>query len=149
MTRIRRIVFASDFSPASRPAFAAAQDLAKALKAELLLMHALEPIIDVSGVYPPYVGLAALEKASRLRARSQIEGLATAARKRRLRVQTVLVKGYPADQILRLSRSRKADLIVMGTQGRTGFSRFVMGSVATRVASGSRCPVMIVRATGA
>lgn len=137
MSRIRRIVFASDFSPASRPAFAAAQDLAKAL------------IIDVSGVYPPYVGLAVLEKASRLRAKSQLEGLATAARKRRLRAQTVLVKGYPADQILRLARSRKADLIVVGTHGRTGFSRFVMGSVATRVASGSRCPVMIVRAIGA
>ena len=145
MSRIRRILLATDFSPASMPALAAAFDLAKALKAELLFAHALTPIVAVAGVYPPYVDLARIETAGRAAARSQLERLEAAARKRGLRATTVLTKGAAADQIVRLARTRKADLVVMGTHGLTGLSRLVMGSVAMRVVSGAACPVMTVR----
>jgi nucleotide-binding universal stress UspA family protein len=145
MSRIRRIVCASDFSPGSGPALAAAEDLAKALKAELVVVHALVPIVTVGGVYPPYVGLDALERAARARARAELDRLAAAARKRGLRATAVLAKGFAADQIVRVARSRKAGLIVMGTHGRSGLSRVVMGSVAMRVAAGAPCPVMTVR----
>jgi len=146
MTRIRRILFASDFSAASLPALAAAEDLAKALKAELLFVHALTPIVAVGGIYPPYVDLAGLETAGRATARTQLDRLQAAARKRGLRATTVLTKGYAADQIVRLARARKADLVVMGTHGLTGISRLVMGSVAMRVVASAACPVMTVRA---
>lgn len=146
MSRIRRIVCASDFSPASRPALTAAEELARALKAELVIMHALVPIVTVAGVYPPYVGLDALERASRARARAELDRAAAAARKRGIRATALLAKGFAADQIVRVARSKKAGLIVMGTHGRTGLSRIVMGSVAMRVTSGAPCPVMTVRA---
>lgn len=145
MSRIRRILLATDFSPASLPALAAAEDLAAALKAELLFVHALTPIIAVGGIYPPYVDLAGMESAGRAAARTQLDRLQAAARKRGLRATTLLTKGYAADQILRLAKAKKADLIVIGTHGLTGLSRLVMGSVAARVVTGATCPVMTVR----
>lgn len=146
MSRIRRILFASDFSPASRLAFATALELARALKAELLLTHALAPIVPVDGLFTPYVDWDLFDKASREAAQTELDRLARAASKRGVRATTLVTKGYAADQIVRTARTRKAHLIVMGVHGRTGLSRLVMGSVATRVMIGASCPVMTVRA---
>jgi len=55
------------------------------------------------------------------------------------------VEGVPADQIVRLARLRQADMLVIGTHGRTGFSRLFLGSVAARVVATARCPVLTVR----
>ena len=54
-------------------------------------------------------------------------------------------EGLPADEILRAARRRRADLIVVGTHGRSGFARAVLGSVAARVVTLARCPVLTVR----
>ena len=53
--------------------------------------------------------------------------------------------GVAAEQIVRLARARRADLIVMGTHGRTGFTRALLGSVAARVVALAACPVLTVR----
>ena len=71
--------------------------------------------------------------------------LAALARRRGLRVQTVIAHGYAAEEILRVARARRAYAIVMGTHGRTGMSRLLVGSVATRVMMAASCPVMTVR----
>ena len=146
MSGFRRILVASDFSPASRPAFTKALDLARALKAELVVTHAIVPIVPVHGMYATAVDWDALKKAAREAAQIELERLADAARKAHVRVATVLTRGYAADEIVRTAKARKANLIVMGTHGRTGLSRLVMGSVATRVMMGASCPVMTVRA---
>jgi nucleotide-binding universal stress UspA family protein len=79
-------------------------------------------------------------------ARAELDRLAKGARKARVRVRTVLTRGFAAEQIVRTAKARKAGLVVMGTHGRTGFSRLVMGSVAMRVVATAPCPVMTVRA---
>jgi nucleotide-binding universal stress UspA family protein len=146
MSPIRRIVFASDFSPASRPALASAIELARALKAEILLTHAVVPIVPADGMYAAYVDWGTLEKATREAAQMQIDRLAARVRQRGVRVSSSLTLGNAADEIVRIAKARKAGLIVMGTHGRSGLSRFVMGSVAMRVMSGASCPVVTVRA---
>ncbi|HEX7253007.1 MAG TPA: universal stress protein, partial [Thermoanaerobaculia bacterium] len=55
--------------------------------------------------------------------------------------------GAPDEAITAAARDQKADLVVMGTHGRKGVSRFFLGSVASRVISTSECPVMTVRAS--
>jgi nucleotide-binding universal stress UspA family protein len=50
------------------------------------------------------------------------------------------------EQIVRFSRARRADLIVMGTHGRSGLTKALLGSVASRVLTTARCPVVTVRA---
>ena len=64
-----------------------------------------------------------------------------------INVKIRLEEGIPVKTILELSN--EYDLIVMGTLGRTGMSKFLMGSVAERVVRASRCPVLVVRSTEA
>ena len=67
------------------------------------------------------------------------------AKKAGVRVKGLLVEGVPHDRIVRAAKSTRADLVVMGTHGRTGLARFFIGSVAARVIALAPCPVMTVR----
>ncbi len=62
-----------------------------------------------------------------------------------VRVRSLLLEGLPHERIAQAARSKKADVVVVGTHGRTGFSRFFLGSVASRVLAVSPCPVLTVR----
>lgn len=59
-------------------------------------------------------------------------------------VETVVVEGNPAAEIVRIAAERKIDLIVMGSHGRGGISRAILGSVADKVMRTAHCPVMII-----
>jgi nucleotide-binding universal stress UspA family protein len=148
MGRIRTVVCATDFSPASRAPLQTAEQLAAALRTQLVLAHVHIPVIAMAGIYPPYTAIDALERAGRKKAREELDRLVRAARKRGLRAAAAITDGFAAEGILRLARSKRAGLIVMGTHGRTGLSRVVMGSVALRVVNGAPCPVVTVRAAG-
>jgi nucleotide-binding universal stress UspA family protein len=63
----------------------------------------------------------------------------------RLEVRHRLAEGDPAEEILRAAEEEGADLIVMGTHGRGGLSRLLMGSVAEAVMRKALCPVLTVR----
>ena len=144
MKQVRRLLCATDFSPASRPAFALALGLAKRDRARLFLLHVLMPPSPFLGDQLPasYVDLM-------VRARREVERrlgvLAAQARKAGVRVEAGFVEGVPADEILRAARKRQADLIVIGTHGRTGLGRLFMGSVAERVLLRAPVPVLTVR----
>src|SRR5262249_31325737 len=62
--------------------------------------------------------------------------------------QQLMVEGDPADEILRFADEIGADLIVMGSHGRTGVMRVLMGSVSRKVLDRAKCPVLIVRIPG-
>ena len=68
------------------------------------------------------------------------------ARKNGVRAKGLLLEGIPHDRIVRAARSTRADLIVLGTHGRTGLGRVFLGSVAARVVTLAPCPVLTVRA---
>jgi nucleotide-binding universal stress UspA family protein len=74
-----------------------------------------------------------------------MDKLLKTARNAGVKATSTIVEGAPDDSIARTVRARRADLIVMGTHGRTGFSRLLLGSVASRVISASPCPVLTVR----
>lgn len=147
MSRIRRILHATDFSPASRGAFMKAVELAKANGAELYLAHVVSPVIPMvgDGYVPPNV-YRDIEASTRAAAQKQLGVLAGRARKKGLtRVRSLLLDGLAHEQINRAARARRADLVVIGTHGRTGLSKLFLGSVAGRVVSSARCPVLTVR----
>jgi nucleotide-binding universal stress UspA family protein len=145
--RFRRILHPSDFSPAARPAFRKALELAKANRAELLVAHVLPPL----PLYPE-AALAAttydeLVRGQRASARKRLDRLVASARTDGVRASGLVVDvGTPAEAIVRLARARRADLIVMGTHGRTGIVGALLGSVAGRVVGTAACPVLTVRA---
>ena len=148
MKRIRRIIHASDFSPASRPAFKKAVDIARSARARLLIVYAVPPIVPPlmgEGVYVAPATWKDMQREARQIAQGQIDKLVKEAQRAGVAVQGLVVDGVPADQIVRLARARRADIVVIGTHGRTGFSRLFLGSVAARVVATARCPVLTVR----
>jgi nucleotide-binding universal stress UspA family protein len=146
MKRIRRILYASDFSAASRRAFAAAVTMAKSLDAKLTIVYVLAPVVaTVPEQYLDAVTLDQLDKQARQWTARQLHKLAGNAKRAGVRATTLLREGDPADQIVRAGRSTRADLIVVGTHGRRGLPKFFLGSVAERVVAMAPCPVVTVR----
>jgi nucleotide-binding universal stress UspA family protein len=146
MSRLRRILHATDFSPASRAGFARAMSMAKADRAQLVLVHVLTPQagLAVNGYMSPQI-YDDLEAAAEKNGQRHLNALEAKARKGGVRSKTLLLHGLADQQIIRAARSAKADLIVIGTHGRTGLARLFLGSVASRVVAGARCPVLTVR----
>jgi nucleotide-binding universal stress UspA family protein len=135
--QIQTILFPTDFSPASEAALDYAISLARDANAKLLLLHIAEPLPVYGDV--PYYGVPEPDKAE-LERRLHAVSVDT-----RLRVERRLVAGYPAEQILAEAAKDAVDMIVMGTHGRTGLTRLLMGSVAERVVRGATCPVLAVK----
>ena len=149
MAAIRRILHATDYSPASRPAFRKAVELAKAVRGQLVLVHVLSPaILPVMGadMYIPATMYDELERTSRAVALRYLRRLGARAKQAGVRTSMRLIEGTPvADRIVRAARAERADVIVMGTHGRTGVTRLMLGSVASRVVATAACPVLTVR----
>jgi nucleotide-binding universal stress UspA family protein len=141
--QLKAILVATDLSPASEPALRAAGRLRDASGAQLYVLH-----VDAFEL-PAYFGA---DQAARLlhelrsarrdavkqvteRVRDSLPG----------RFETIVVEGSPAETILRVADDLAANLIVIGTHGRRGLSRLMMGSVAERVMNTSGRPVIAVR----
>jgi nucleotide-binding universal stress UspA family protein len=147
MAAIRRIVHATDFSPASRPAFSRALDLARANRAELVVLHVMTtPILYTPEGYALPQTYDRLLADTQAAARKQLDRLVAGAKARGVRARGVLLEGVAHDRIVRAARSARADLLVIGTHGRTGLARLFLGSVASRVIATATCPVLSVRA---
>jgi len=142
---IKRILCASDFSPASRRALRLAQELARTFKAKLFLFHAYERSLPMSngGYLPPSV-LQEMLTATREAARRNLQRLARSPKGKSVRIATLLAEGPPSAAIVRAAKKNRVDLVVMGTHGRTGVQRLLMGSVADRVIRTASCPVLVV-----
>jgi nucleotide-binding universal stress UspA family protein len=146
MSRVRRILHPTDFSRASSAAFARAVQMATADRAQLLIVHVLAPPIPIAG--EGYISPSVyedLEVSSQKYGAKRLSALQAKARKAGARAATLLLEGVAHEQIIRAAKSKKADLIVMGTHGHTGIVKFFVGSIASRVVAGAPCPVLTVR----
>ena len=142
----RVVLHATDFSPASRPAFARAIAEASADGAELLLVHVLSTVSPFMGdEYISPQTYAEVQRSMQAYGQKQLDKLVAKAKAAGVRVRGLLLEGTTADAIVRTARSKRADVIVMGTHGRSGLGRLLMGSVAQRVVGTASCPVLTVR----
>jgi nucleotide-binding universal stress UspA family protein len=142
----RRIVCATDFSRASGAALARAVALARASKARLTLVHVIAPVVPVAGegyVLPDTYDK--IEASVRASADKQMARLLARARAAGVRADAVLAEGVAHAEVVRVAKARRADLLVIGTHGRTGLARLFLGSVAGRVVASATCPVLTVR----
>jgi len=134
----KHIVVPIDFSPGSLEALDRACELAGALGAVLHLVTALGP----AGELPLTQGV--VEELSREH-RHGLESLAVEHRGQAAFGPPIVEAADPRDLILDAARRLEADLIVMGTHGRTGVGRLLLGSVAEDVVRAAPCPVLVVR----
>jgi nucleotide-binding universal stress UspA family protein len=137
----KRILYATDGSPAARHALTHARDLAQRYGAELVLVHAFRNIEDFGK--SPY--FSEIEE-ERQRARDTVIGQAMAElADSGLTVHIEPVEGQPAEGIINVATVRRCDLIVMGSRGLGTFQGLLLGSVSDRVVRHAPCPVLIVR----
>ena len=122
-TSIQEILIATDFSDAADAALRLAVEHARRFGARLHLLHVL---------HPGEVEITRLIAAAAAEAGPDVPVVVTSAR------------GDPATEILRYAGSHAIDLVVVGTHGRSGFSRLLLGSVADRVVRNAACPVLAV-----
>ena len=146
MKSFRRILVATDFSSASMGAFEQAVRLAKNTGAQLLIANAFPEYGPPEIGYAPASGYEQWRQDVQAAADRKLDPLVDRARREGLAVRPLVLAGAPAEAILEAARREDADLIVLGTHGRRGAERFVLGSVASRVVSAAECPVITVRA---
>jgi nucleotide-binding universal stress UspA family protein len=137
-----RILVATDFSDGSRRALEYALCIAEKFGSELTLVHSWETpnYSYATDLYLPVEMLASIEKA----AVARLEQVTTELKSRFPGVKAQLRSGSPWEQVLGAATDMKADLIVMGTHGRRGLERALLGSVAEKVVRMSRIPVLTV-----
>jgi nucleotide-binding universal stress UspA family protein len=137
--KIRKILFPTDLSPASNAALRHAAALARGNDASLLILHVEEPPLAYGGGEMFYsVGEINTDALQAMLDKVVPHDPA-------VRVERRLVIGDPASEIPRIAKEENVDLIVMGTHGRTGLLRLLMGSVAELVVRRAHCAVLTVR----
>ncbi len=140
-----RIVVPTDFSTCAEEAWALAQRLADAFGSELVLVHILvEAPLFEEGPFSMDRTRKVYE-AARKWAEERLEEWAGIARAKGLKVRVVLRKGVPYREIVVLATDERADLVLIGTHGRGGIDRALLGSVTDRVVRLAPCPVLTVR----
>jgi nucleotide-binding universal stress UspA family protein len=145
--KVRRILLATDDSKFSEAALRLLIEQARPKEAEVRVLRVVEPppllVLREMGGYDP--SMEKLWEAQTKHAEELVAKTAETLRTKDLRVTTAVVQGDPRSKILDAAEKWKAELIVLGSLGRTGVERFLMGSVSIAVARHARCSVEIVR----
>src|SRR5678815_2445509 len=141
MTAIKRILCPVDFSEYSRHALDSAVAIARQQRATVTALYVVPPPQTVYpafgiGAFVPYV--YSVEELQEFQ--QALERFVAAVD---FPIAAVTVEALVVDEILKRAADLPADLIVMGTHGRTGFDRLVLGSVAERVLVKAKCPVLL------
>jgi len=141
MISIKNILYATDFSSHSNQAYFHAVALAEGHGASLTILHVCQarPVIMGEGMMPA-TGVESEDVDYWRRQLEQIRPVNDG-----IEVRHVLLEGSPAEEIIRYATEQAMDLIVMGTHGRTGLERLLMGSVAEQVVRGAPCSVLVAK----
>lgn len=132
----KTILFATDFSSASEEAFEHALDLAKTNHAELFLLHVIQP----EEVLEPGFSTSLEQKNEEL-----LNELLAIAKQNEVSTEIKLTTGIPSEIIIKTADELNCGLIVLGTHGRTGLTRLLMGSTAEMVLRKSNKTVLVVK----
>ncbi len=141
-----KIIYPTDFSSAAEAAFDTAQRLARDSDSLLLIVHVVEPVVAATPgtVAPPVTlggtDLSDIQQQAIDEAREELQKVVP--NDPAIRFEHRLIEGLASDGILNLVDEEQADLIIMGTHGRTGLKRLLMGSVAEKIVRHASCPVL-------
>jgi universal stress protein A len=141
---LKRILVPIDFSPESRAAMKYGMALAETSGASLHLLHVLEVTAGAEPLIWQIDSRKAVEQSIEAAAWDELGRLLSAEEQTRFRAALALEWGSPFDEIVRYARSRDIDLIAMGTHGRGGVPRLLIGSVAETVVRHANCAVLTV-----
>ena len=137
---IQRILVAVDFSPESHSALRYAVMLGKRFGSTLMLVHVLEPVMTPPEVIIPEGSNERAASAAYGVLRDLADEISDGCRV----VETAVRRGIAFFEIIEAAKALGAELLVVGTHGRTGLERVLLGSTAERVTRHAPCPVLVV-----
>ncbi|RKY21063.1 MAG: universal stress protein [Planctomycetota bacterium] len=148
MNEIKTILCPVDFSEHSRSALDQAEELARALGAQLVMLHVVAPVL-----YPVAFGAAPLttenfEERAKQAAEQELQKVVAEVSERGVPCSSLVGAGSPSQRIVELVKTNAIDLVVMATHGHTGLKHALLGSVAERVVRHCACPVLTVKVAG-
>lgn len=144
MAEFKKILCAVDFSDHSPKLADYAVSLAKCTGAELICVYVAPSLSQYVGFHVPPSSIESFVGEIVSGADTSMQAYLDAHFKGARATGKVLV-GYPAEEILNIAEDEDADLIIMGTHGRTGIDRILFGSVAEKIVKSSKCPVLTIR----
>lgn len=139
-------IVGTDLSPESDHALRAAAAIvrASATPGRIVLVHAWQPVVEYGFGQGEVLWVGPVEDDTEAMRRA-LERCAEPIRAAGVEVTTELVQGFPARSLVEIARQRGADLVAVGTHGRSGIGRMLLGSVAEHVLHDAPCPVLAVR----
>lgn len=147
MIQLKQILVATDFGDASEVAFSYGRELARSFGGTLHVVH----VVDLLAARIPMAqghgyDINSLQAQLDSAAREALARLVSDEDREKLRAKEEVIAALnPADAIVSYADEHRIDIIIIGTQGRSGLSRLMVGSVAERVVRFSPCPVLTVR----
>ncbi len=150
MPKIEKILAPIDFSEGSTESLAYAEYLGETFDSVIMVLHVIEPMIPPTIGSPLSTPTPYTVQDKKHEDVEQYFGyfMETFSAKGKKRVIKKLVDGRPHQVIVDLAKEGKFDLIIMGTHGKTGLRRALLGSVAEKVVRHATCPVFTVPLTG-
>lgn len=143
MESIKKIICPVDFSKGSEAALDRAVELARGLNADIELLHIYQlPVLALPDA--PITANPEFVATLTNRAQEALDEYSTKLRHQGINVSTRVIEGNPAAAIAERAQQTPGSMVVLGTHGRSGFKRFLLGSVAERVVRIATVPVMTV-----
>jgi nucleotide-binding universal stress UspA family protein len=143
--RIKTILFPTDFSNGARAALDHALSLAKDYQARLILLYVIQDISIAEWYIPSSLSVTDLIEDMQKSAWKEMDKWEAEIAATVKNVEKLVVRGVPFVEIIRTAKDKDADLIVIGTHGRTGIDHMLFGSTAEKVVRKAPCPVLTVR----
>lgn len=144
MVAIQKILFPCDLTRHSAKILKYALGLADTFGSRLCILHVVQDLRNWAGLYMPHKRLDLEQKDVEEHARQSLIEFCLDIPDARTKAEKRVVSGDPAEEIIKSADAEKADLIVMGTHGRTGLEYHLFGSVAAKVVRLSPVPVLTI-----
>jgi nucleotide-binding universal stress UspA family protein len=139
----KKILIATDGSEYTKNAVDYGIDLAKNIGAEIRVIYVIDTAAFAS--IPMDAAWESMYELLKQEGDTAIKYVTEKAETEGLEVEGNLIEGHPADEIIKYSEKNSISLIVMGTLGKSGLDRFLLGSVAEKIVRNSKIPVLVVR----
>jgi len=146
--QIKTILFPTDFSNGARAAMDHAISLARDYQAKLILLYVIQDISISEWYIPSSLSVGDLVEDMQKSAWQEMDKWIAEVSQQVKDVEKMVVRGVPFVEIIQTANERNADLIVIGTHGRTGIDHMLFGSTAEKVVRKAACPVLTVRIAG-
>lgn len=146
--QISTILFPTDFSQGARAAMDHAVSLARDYNAKLILLYVIQDISIAEWYIPSSLSVTDLIEDMQKSAWKEMDKWAAEVSGAGREIGKMVVRGVPFVEIIKTAKDTNADLIVIGTHGRTGIDHMLFGSTAEKVVRKAPCPVLTVRMAG-